>query len=347
MKIGMLHPRSGVVGLWGPSMDAAALVGGSELNAAGGILGEPVELVFADCGYLVSEALAAVDDLIEIEGVQAIIGGHTSNNREAVSQRVASRVPYIYTAQYEGIDVGPSTVAIGSRDDELLAPSLRWMKDIKRAERYFYVGNDYIWPRVALNTTRYRIKEQGSELVGHAFVPTRSYDYTELLKQIARSGAQVVVLALVGMCAVEFNRAFAAAGLDEKMLRFGLIVDENVVCNIGPDATTNLFTAAHYFASQSSRVNDHFREIYHDAYGDFAPPISAGTVSYYEGLHVLSAIARDIGTSDSRQLAAELIRRPPSGARALLDGKPVGQQPCVYLGQADGAVLEIVTALTH
>lgn len=348
MKIGMLHSRSGVAGMWGPSMDAAAMVGASEINAAGGILGEPVELVFADCGYTPSEALGAVDDLVEIDGVEAIIGGHTSNNRDAISRRVASRVPYIYTAQYEGIEVGPATVAIGSVDNELLAPSLLWMKDNKRADRYFFVGNDYIWPRIALTTTRRLLRGQGSELVGHALVPTRECDYSEVLRQIANSGAQVVVLALVGMCAVEFNRAFAAAGLDQRMLRFGLIVDETVVCAIGPDATTNLFTAAHYFASTRSRVNDHFRELYHDAYGDYAPPISAANVNYYEGLHVLSRLASDIGSTDSRQLAVELVRRSSRpAARHLLDRSPIGQAPRVWLGQADGAVLQVLAALTH
>ena len=348
MKIGMLHPRTGVTGMWTPSMDAAALVGAAEINAAGGILGEEIELVFADCGFSVGDALSAVDALIEIEGVGAIVGGHTSNNRDAVSRRVASRVPYIYTAQYEGLAVGPSTVAIGSVDDELLAPSLQWMKENKRADRYFFVGNDYIWPRMALSTTRRLMRQQGSELVGHALVATREYDYTDVLLQIARSGAQVVVQALVGMCSVEFNRAFAAAGLDEKMLRFGLIVDETVVCGIGAEATTNLFTAANYFAARQSRFNDHFLELYHDAFGAYAPPVSAANVGSYEGLHVLAGLARELGTTDSRQLANRLARPSRHAApRHLIDDSAAGRRPPVYLGQADGITLQVVTALTR
>ena len=45
MKVGLLHLRSGLAGMWAPSMDAAALTGAAEINAAGGILGEEVELV--------------------------------------------------------------------------------------------------------------------------------------------------------------------------------------------------------------------------------------------------------------------------------------------------------------
>jgi urea transport system substrate-binding protein len=348
MKIGMLHPRSGVLGMWTPAMDAAALVGAAEINAAGGILGEELELVFADCGFSDGEAMAAVDTLIEMEDVGAIIGGHSSNNRDAVSRRVASRVPYIYTAQYEGIAVGPSTVAIGSVDDELLAPSLQWMKDYKRADRYFFIGNDYIWPRMALRTTRRLVRQQGADLVGHALVATREFDYTGIVQRIAASGAQVVIEALVGMCAVEFNRAFAAAGLDRKMLRFGLIIDETVVCGIGPEATANLYTAANYFAGHQTRFNDHFLELYHDAFGVCAPPVSAANVGYYEGLHVLARLAQQAGTTDSQRLAHHLMRsRRDLGRRHLLDDQPSGQQPIVYLGEADGVTLQVVTALTH
>lgn len=348
MRVGLLHSRTGIAGVWGPSMEAAAMLGAAEINAAGGILGEEVELVFGDCGFSSREALDSVDTLIDLEGVDAIIGGHASNVRDAVSRRVASRVPYIYTPQYEGIACGPSTVAIGNTDDELLAPALHWFKTEKQAERYFFIGNDYIWPRMALATTRRRIAAEGAQLVGHRFVPSASYDYSAVIAEIARSGAQVVVQALVGLCAIEFNRAFAAAGLDEKMLRFGLIVDETVICGIGAEASTNLFTASSYFAQHHSSYNDHFLELYHDAYGAYAPPVSAASVGYYEGLHVLAGLARQERTLDSRQLARKVcqpLRR--THARFLIDAANGSAHPPVFIGAADGVTLQVVASLHH
>lgn len=348
MKVGLLHPRTGIAGMWAPSMDAAALVAAAEINAAGGILGQEIELVFGDCGFSNGEALAAVNTLLEVDGAEAIIGGHPSNIRDTISDRVSHRVPYIYTPQYEGIACGPSTIAIGSVDHELMAPALHWFRNDKRAEHFFFVGNDYIWPRSALATTRQLMLQQGGKLVGDLLVPTHPIDYTAVLRQIARSGAQVVIQALVGQCSVEFNRAFAAAGLDEKMLRFGLIVDETVICGIGADASSNLFTAANYFSEHHSQSNDHFLELYHDAFGEYAPPVSAASVGCYEGFHVLAGLARDLQSRDSRRLAHHLKRsltRP--AARHMLSGKPVGRSPGVYLGQAEGATLRVVAALAH
>lgn len=350
MRIGLLHPRTGVAGIWAPSMDAAALVGAAEINAAGGILGEPVELVPADSGFSIAEAVRAVDMLIDIEGVDAVVGGHPSNVRDAVSERISSKVPYVYTPQYEGIACGPSTIAIGSADHELMRPSFDWLRHERRAERFFFVGNDYIWPRMALGTTRQLLKAQGSNLVGQAFLPLEMPDYRALMSEIARSGAQVVVQALVGMSCVHFNRAFAEAGLDQKILRFGLIVDETVICNIGPEASFNLYTAASFFADHHSRYNDHFLELYHDAFGAFAPPVSAGSIGCYEGLHFLARLASDLQTRNSLSLAAHLQRPPPRlAARHYLSERMSGGQwrPWVHIGRADGVRLEVVASLPH
>lgn len=348
MKVGMLHSRSGVAGMWAPALDAAVTLGAAEINHQGGILGEELEIVYGDCGFTAGEAIAAVDQLIDMDEVAVIVGAHTSDLREAISSHVGGRLPYIYTSQYEGIAVGPSTVAIGSSDIELLGPAMDWLKTTKRADRYFFVGNDYIWPRTTLGTARRVLKAQNSELVGTAMVPTRPQDFTPLIRTIARSGAQVVVMALVGQCAVEFNRAFAAAGLDQKILRFGLIVDETVICGIGAEATTNLFTAASYFAGQHSRSNDSFLERYHDAFGAYAPPVSAATVSTYDGLHVLTRMVRNLDTFDPHALAREL-NRPNSRnfARHMVADRSIGIQPCVYLGEAEGVTLRVVAELQH
>jgi ABC-type branched-subunit amino acid transport system substrate-binding protein len=334
--------------MWSPALDAAALLGAAEINRQGGILGEELELVFGDCGFSAAEASVAVDRMIEIDGVRAIVGSHTSDLRDSISRQVRERLPYIYTSQYEGIAVGPSTAAIGATDVELLGPALHWLKTEKHADRYFFVGNDYIWPRITLGTARQELRRQQSELVGTALVSTRTQDFSPLIRTIAGSNAQVVVMALVGQCAVEFNRAFAAAGLDQKILRFGLIVDETVICGIGPEATTNLFTASSYFAGQHSHRNDSFLERYHDAFGTYAPPVSAGSIGAYEGLHVFAGLVRDLGSFDSRRLARELNRKKSRQfPRHMLADQPTGIRPTVYLGEADGATLRVVGELAN
>jgi urea transport system substrate-binding protein len=346
MKVGMLHSRRGPAGMWAPSCEAAAIVAAAEINASGGVLGDEVELIFADCGQTEREAVRAVDFLLDIDGVDAVVGTHTSDIRDAVSAHLAGRVPYIYTSQNEGLRPAPSTITIGSVDAELLAPSIHWLAEAKGATRFFFVGNDYIWPRTTLRTTRKMLADRGAQLVGQALFPVGAADYSSVLREIRRHRPDVVVTALVGTCSIDFMRAFGAAGLDEKILRFALILDETVICGVGAENTTNLYTASHYFANRRSAGNDHFLELYHDAFGDLAPPASAESLGNYEGLHVLASLARRAGVNDGPTLARHL-RRPLSRqlARNGLDRSPIGAFPPVHIAAADGVTLRVVASI--
>jgi ABC-type branched-subunit amino acid transport system substrate-binding protein len=347
VKVAYLLPTSGPAGIWAPACQAAATVAAAEINANGGILGEEVELLFGDSGLSEREATATLETLVEVEGAEAIVGAHTSNIRDAISRRLAGRLPYVYTAQYEGVPCGPSTVAIGSTDSELLAPGLHWLINEKKSERFFFVGNDYIWPRMALGSAKHLIKQYNRELVGQAFMPIGRLEHDDVLRQIAIARPDVVVLALVGNCSITFNRAFAKAGLDEGMLRFALVADETVVHGIGADGTNNLYTVSNYFADRRSRSNDRFLELYHNAFGMLAPPVSAGSIGCYEGLHVLAGLAREQAPTDSVILANVLRRSMPrEAARHSLFGTPVGQHPQTHIAAADGLALRVIASIT-
>ncbi len=122
-------------------------------------------------------------------------------------------------------------------------------------------------------------------------MPFEVEDHTDILQKIRAARPDVVVQALVGEASVRFNRAFAAAGFDEAMLRLWLLVDENVICGIWPDSTHNLYSVSNYFANWDSSANSRFLDSYHAAYGRIAPPVSGATIGCYEGIHLLAALA--------------------------------------------------------
>ena len=53
-----------------------------------------------------------------------------------------------------GAALGPSTMAIGSTDAELMGPALSWFREARRVERFFFVGDDYVWGRMACESAR-------------------------------------------------------------------------------------------------------------------------------------------------------------------------------------------------
>lgn len=77
MKIGVLLPATGELAVLGKPMFAAARLAVADLNAAGGVLGQPVGAEYDDDGTSVDKSIAGVDKMIG-DGVEVIIGPSTS-----------------------------------------------------------------------------------------------------------------------------------------------------------------------------------------------------------------------------------------------------------------------------
>ena len=78
LRIGTLFPMSGDVAFIGPAMVAAVEIAVRDINAAGGVLGQPVEVLYRDSGDASQERLEpAFAGLVE-RGVDVVIGPATS-----------------------------------------------------------------------------------------------------------------------------------------------------------------------------------------------------------------------------------------------------------------------------
>jgi ABC-type branched-subunit amino acid transport system substrate-binding protein len=119
-----------------------------ELNATGGVLGREVRLVVVDGGAPAERVAAEVEVLVSMRAVDAVVGWHTSAVRKALLPRIAGRVPYIYTAQYEGGERTPGVFLTGETDAAQLLPAMRLLTEATGVRRWCTVGNDYVWPRV-------------------------------------------------------------------------------------------------------------------------------------------------------------------------------------------------------
>lgn len=79
LLLGAVLPRGGVAPELGDSMRAAVNLAVAQINAAGGVLGEPVQVVVQEEGATAADALVSVQTLVQ-QGVDAIIGPTSSLN---------------------------------------------------------------------------------------------------------------------------------------------------------------------------------------------------------------------------------------------------------------------------
>lgn len=107
IKLGMATSLSGAIALFGEANRDGAQLAVDELNAAGGVLGRPVELIVRDDTAAPEEGAAQARDLIISEGVSALLGPVSSGVALAITEISAERqVPFItHTSNTEALTV--------------------------------------------------------------------------------------------------------------------------------------------------------------------------------------------------------------------------------------------------
>ena len=332
-------------GIWGPSCLASAELAAAELNAQGGIAGRPCELLPIDACDESPDIEDTLLELVDDGEVDALVGMHISSVRQRITGAVGGRLPYVYTCLYEGGESTPGLYAIGETAARQLRPSIAWLAERRQCRRWMLVGNDYVWPRVSHGIARQCIADAGGEVVAEAFVPFGADDYSRVFDSLRKTRCDAVLVSIVGQDAVDFNRAFARAGLQRRVLRLSCAIEENQLLAIGAEGTEDLHVALGYFATLDTDANGAFKERYHGRFGERAPTLNSIGQSLYEGVHFLAALF-DEADGERRGRSARNDRRPRAytSARGALQVGGVSQAP-MHLARAEGHLFRVIARL--
>jgi urea transport system substrate-binding protein len=307
VKIGVMIPQSGPGGLFGPSSKACAELAAEAINARGGLLGKKVELMFGDAGLAPAEAAQAALKLWKGAGCAAMVGMHDSAVRGALVGLFKGQLPYFYTPVYEGGECAKGTFMTGETPQQQLRPVIPWIASERHPKKWYMIGNDYVWGRNTNAAARGYIGRTGAQIVGDEYLPFTVDNFDASLARIRDSGADAVLVSLVGGSSVGFNKAFASFGLADKALRLGTLIEENTLAGIGVANARNLYASAGYFNSVTTPVSTAFLQSYAKRFGPQAPLLSGLTESVFEGFMMLEAVAKKAGSleSDKMDAAAE------------------------------------------
>jgi len=343
-KIGVLVPDSGPGGLFGPSARQAAELAAEDINAAGGIGGAPIELVFADVGVPPAQAVQSVQRLWRGQGVEGFVGMHDSAVRAALTGQFKGEVPYVYTAVYEGGECAASTYVTGETPAQQLDPVIPWLSENKGASKWYLIGNDYNWPRDTNAVATGYIAGAGGEIVGEEYVPLGTSDFDASLVRIKASGADAILVTLVGGDSVGFNIAYSAFGLPEQALRVGTLIEENTLAGIGAANAAGLYSSMGYFANLPNDAAAAYVDRINATFGDQAAQPNGLGQSIYDGLVLLAAMGNAAGSMDADAIASVADGTSFSSPRgsAQLDGNHVAQS--VYLADGSSGSFEVVAS---
>ncbi|SNR76773.1 amino acid/amide ABC transporter substrate-binding protein, HAAT family [Haloechinothrix alba] len=346
MQVALVIPLQGPEGIFGPSCEACAELAVEEINSGAGVLGRELRLVVVDGGAKPQRVADELDVLTSAGAIDAVTGWHISAVREVVAPRIASRIPYVYTPLYEGGERTPGVFLTGETPGRQLLPSLRWMTEELGVRRWCVVGDDYVWPRGSAAAAHRYARRCGVHICDEIYVGLGTDDFAEPLRRIERSGAQGVLMFLVGNDAVRFNRAFARAGLDSSLVRLSPLMEENMLVASGADATRGIYTASGFFPAAATPETLDFVGRYTAHFGPEAPLLNSMGESCYEGVRLLSALTRQaegFGVGELCSVADSVAYGGPRG-EVRLSGHHLDQR--IYLAKADGMQFDVLAELS-
>ncbi len=345
LHVALVVPLQGPSGIFGPSCELCARLAAEEVNADGGMLGRELRFVVVDGGRRPVQVAADVDRLLTDGAVEAVTGWHISAVRNTVAPRIAGRAPYVYTPLYEGGEHRPGVFLTGETPDRQVHPALRWLRAECGVRRWAVVGDDYIWPRQTARVTRRYAAALGAEIALETFVPLGTTEFATTLRAIETRGCDLVLMLLVGDDAVNFNRQFAACGLDAACLRFSPLMDENMLLATGADSTRALYSAAGFFEALPSAYGLDFGRRYTSRFGCEAPILNSLGESCYEGVKLLAALVDTARSTSVPDVCAVADTVSYEGARGLLHLHDHHLDQPVYLSVADGLEFDILVQL--
>jgi ABC-type branched-subunit amino acid transport system substrate-binding protein len=347
LNVAVMLTMSGPAGLFGPSAKACAELAVQTINARGGVLGRSINALFGDAGLPPAEASQTALKLWKGQGAQVVIGMHDSAVRGALVGLFKGQVPYFYTPVYEGGECARGTYVNGETPAQQLAPVIPWLASERKPKRWYMIGNDYIWGRNTNAAAKGYIAQTGAQVVGDEYLPFTADNFDSSLARIRDSGADGVLVSLVGGASVTFNKAFASFGLADKAIRLGSLLEENTLAGIGLANARNLYSSAGYFANIETPAAKAFSDAYFKRFGAQAPALNGLAESVYEGFLMLEAIAARAKSLDVAKMEPASEGASYSGPRGAVTMHARHVDQDIYLADVGEKGFRVVKTFPH
>ena len=231
IRIGFGIALTGALAGAGKAALIAIRIWADETNAAGGLLGRPVELVYYDDQTNPSRVPGIYTKLINVDRVDLIVSGYGSTtiapaipiamNYDMVFMSLfglATNEEFGYDRYFQILPAGEEPRRNWSRGFFELAAALE-----PRPARVALVGADAEFPRNAMIGARANAEEAGMEVVYDRSYPPNTVDFTPVVRAIAAAGPDIVYVASYPPDSAGLVRTVAEIGLDAALFGGGMV----------------------------------------------------------------------------------------------------------------------------
>ncbi|MEL7312531.1 MAG: urea ABC transporter substrate-binding protein [Pseudomonadota bacterium] len=265
IKVGVLHSLSGTMAISETTLKDTVLMLVEQQNAAGGLLGRPLEAVVVDPASDWPLFAEKARDLLEQQKVDVVFGCWTSVSRKSVLPVFEELNGLLfYPVQYEGEESSKNVFYTGAAPNQQAIPAVDYMRS-QGVERWVLAGTDYVYPRTTNKILEAYLKQNGvdDDDIMISYTPFGHSDWQSIvakIKQFGSSGKKTAVISTVnGDANVPFYKELANQGVaaqDIPVIAFSVGEEELSGIDTGP--LVGHLAAWNYFMSVETDENYDF-----------------------------------------------------------------------------------------
>ncbi|MCV9879136.1 urea ABC transporter substrate-binding protein [Brenneria izbisi] len=345
VKIGLLEDASGNFALPVIPKIHATELAVEEINAKGGILGRPIELVKYDTQSDNTRFQQMARRLIKNDKVDVIFGAFSSASREAIRPIMdREKQMYWYNNQYEGGVCDSNVFVTGAVPEQQFSTLIPWMME-KYGKKVYTIAADYNFGQISAEWVRKIVTENGGVMVGEEFIPLSVSQFGQTIQNIQKAKPDFVMTLLVGANQSSYYEQAAAAKL-------GLPMGSSV--NVGqayehkrfkPPALKDMYITANYIEEVDTPASNDFKQRFRAKFPN-EPYINQEAANAYDAVYLYKLAVEKAGSTDMVAVrnaleAGDICTDGPSG-KVCIDPKSHHLSHTIYLAHVkDDHAIEI------
>jgi branched-chain amino acid transport system substrate-binding protein len=337
IKIGIPVALTGPLGGIGAQMRRACDFWAKQVNANGGLLGRPVELVVEDTAANPATTVRKVQEMVERNGIRLITCIVASNEALAVVPKLAEwDTIFVSGDNGDGRLTGESLVPNFFRPNTSGPMGTRavalWLRD-SPLKNFYGIGMDYAWGHNSMEVFEAEAKRAGKNFLGAVFSPTGTKDFATYITKIRQSGAEGVYLVLAG----DDNNAFLSQArqyrLGDKLQLLTEQVDE-MGLNATGDSAIGMIGGSRYPAGLDNPANKAFVAAWQAEYGRLP--------QMFEGDQFQSCVVMQAGIEKAGSIDAAKVRAALEGLVVDSVKGRIVMRACDHQAEQPGFVVKVV-----
>lgn len=336
VKIGILHSLTGSQAISEKSMVDAAVMAIDEINNQKNLIPYVIKPIVVDGKSDEKIFAQEAERLITQEKVSAIIGCWTSASRKAVKAVVEKHNNLlIYPVPYEGIEDSPNILYLGANQNQQIVPSVLWSV-FNLGKRFFLVGSDYIYSRVAHEIVKKVLESVKGTVLGEEYIVLGSKDVNAMVAAIVQAKPDVILNTIQGESNIAFFNALRANNITPEVIPVMSIssVSETEFAQIGNNAMSGDYVTASYFQSLDRDENIQFVQRFRKKYGANRV-VSESEEAVYSGIYLWAYAIAQAQSYDPPVVKKHLYNKvfnAPSGI-IYTDNRTLDVWKMIYVGK--------------